>query len=267
MKIERNENTAELVGLSFGDGGLTYRSNSKRVKFQLRGDLKEDKEHYDNHIIPLFNKEIMLPLFSREVGVVFNKRMNFYGLSVESVNLEKSLNYLGIPSGVKNELQIPLWIKSKKSYILRFIRGFFDTDGSISCQKNYSLKKGVLHTQIRISLACTSKVLMEEIYSYLKNLGYKSLLKSRVPKRNGRKKSYTIVLSGGIQVSKWMNEIGSKNPKHLTKYNVWKDNGFCPPKTSINERKKILKKELSPYIYYKRECRSGQTGLTKDQMA
>ena len=49
--IKKNENTAELIGLSFGDGGLTYRKNSNRVKFQLRGHLTEDKEHYDSYII------------------------------------------------------------------------------------------------------------------------------------------------------------------------------------------------------------------------
>lgn len=267
MKIKRNICTAELVGLSFGDGGLTYRNNSRRVKFQLRGDLREDKNHYDNYVIPLFNKEVMLPLFSREVGIVFNKRINFYGLSVESVNIEKPLNYLGIPSGVKKELTIPNWIKDNRGFLLSFLRGFFDTDGSISCQRNYSIRNNKFHTQIRISLSSTSKKLMEEIYSSLRSMDYKVLIKSYTPKKKKEKRSYNIVLSGGIQVSKWMDEIGSKNPKHVTKYLVWKTFGFCPPYTSLELRKKILKKEVSPYSCYGRECRSGQTGLTKDQIA
>ncbi len=267
VEIERNICTAELVGLSFGDGGLTYRSSSQRVKFQLRGSLIEDKEHYDNYIIPLFNKEIMLPLFSRNVGIVFNKRINFYGLSVESVKIEKPLNYLGIPSGVKEELSIPKWIKDDRKYLLSFLRGFFDTDGSISCQRNYSIKNNKFHTQIRIYLSCTSKRLMEDIYNSLKLFEYKVSFNSYPPSKKGKKNFYTVKVSGGIQVDKWMNEIGSKNPKHLTKYLVWKNFGLCPPYTSLELRKKILKKEVSPYSYYKRECRSGQTDLTKDQMA
>ncbi|MBI2632164.1 hypothetical protein HYW75_04115 [Candidatus Pacearchaeota archaeon] len=111
MFVKRNANTAELVGLSFGDGGLTHRRNSKRMKFQLRGDLREEKENYDKTIIPLFNKEIMLPIFKRKVGIVFSMKKNFYGLSVESTKIEKYLNYLGIPSGVKTELYIPRWIE------------------------------------------------------------------------------------------------------------------------------------------------------------
>ena len=181
MKVKRNENTSELVGLSFGDGGLTYRSNSNRVKFQLRGHLIEDREHYDNYIIPLFNKEVMFPLFSRNVGTVFNKRINFYGLSVESVNIEESLNYLGIPSGVKGELFIPNWIKKNKKHLLAFLRGFFDTDGSIFCQRNYSIKNNKFHTQVRIYLSCTSRGLIHNIYESLKLLGYKALIYSSKP--------------------------------------------------------------------------------------
>jgi hypothetical protein len=254
MKIKRNRNTSELVGLSFGDGGLTYRSESKRVKFQLRGHLIEDREHYDNYIIPLFNKEIMYPLFSRDVGIVFNKRINFYGLSIESVNIEKPLNYLGIPSGIKKELSIPKWIKENRDCLLAFLRGFFDTDGCIACQRNYSIKNNLLHTQIRIQLACTSKNLIKEIYKILKELGFKCIYQKYIPLNKNWRTSYTVKISGGIQVDKWMEEIGSKNPKHLTKYSLWKTFGFCPPYTSLELRKKILKKEVSPYSCYKQGC-------------
>ncbi|MDP1729533.1 MAG: hypothetical protein Q8L27_05010 [archaeon] len=130
--IERNENTAELVGLSFGDGGLTYRKGKNSKRFQLRGSLMEDKEHYDSYIIPLFNNEIMQPLFHRDVGVVFNKRAGFYGISTESTKIEEPLNWLGIPTGVKNELFIPDWIKSNEKYVRRFLRGFLDTDGCVT---------------------------------------------------------------------------------------------------------------------------------------
>ncbi len=254
MLVKRNANTAELVGLSFGDGGLTYRKNSNRVKFQLRGDLREEKENYVCYIAPLFNKEIMIPLFNRKVGFVFNKRKNFYGISVESVNIEKPLNYLGIPSGVKEELFIPDWIKEKEVYLKRFVRGFFDTDGTIYCQRNYSIKNNRFHTQIKISLTSTSKNLIEEIYKILKSLNFKCYILKRNsyigPDGFVRKNSFTLRLGGGIQINKWFDKIGSKSQKHLTKYLIWKEYGFCPPKTSLEERKKILKKQLSPYNYY-----------------
>ena len=130
--------------------------------------MKEERENYDNFIIPLFNNEIMHPIFNRKVGIVYNLKKNIYGISVESVNIEKPLNYLGIPTGIKNELQIPKWIEKNKDYSISFIRGFFDTDGTISCQRNYSIKNNKYHTQIRLGITSTSKELILKIWSLLK---------------------------------------------------------------------------------------------------
>ena len=52
--VAKNSNIAEIIGLSFGDGGLTERKNTNRLRFQLRGHLIEDRKHYDDYIIPLF---------------------------------------------------------------------------------------------------------------------------------------------------------------------------------------------------------------------
>ena len=254
MLVKRNENTAELVGLSFGDGSLTRRKNSKRMKFQLRGDLREEKESYDKHIAPLFNKEIMMPLFNRKVGFAYNIKKNIYGIGVESVKIEKVLNYLGIPSGIKKELFIPLWIKNKEKYIKRFLRGLFDTDGCVYCQRNYSIKQNKYHTQIRLYLASTSKNLINEIFNLLNSLDFKCRIHKREKHTDLRgfncQALYILRIDGGIQTEKWFREIGSQSQKHTTKYRVWKKFGFCPPKTSLEYRKKMLKNELDPYIYY-----------------
>ena len=104
MVIKNNKNTAELVGLSFGDGGLTKRGNS--LRFQLCGSLNEDKNHYDTHIIPLFNKEVMIPLGKKNVGTIYSKNKGFYGISIQSKKLIE-LNKLGISIGPKKEMCIP----------------------------------------------------------------------------------------------------------------------------------------------------------------
>lgn len=40
-----------------------------------------------------------------------------------------------IPSGKKESLPIPQWIKENKTYLTFFIRGLFDTDGCVVLQK------------------------------------------------------------------------------------------------------------------------------------
>jgi len=124
-------------------------------------------------------------------------------------------------------------------------------------------------------LVCCSKNLIHELYISLKNLGFKCIEKEDKKQANQWAPLCSVKLSGGIQVNKWFEMIGSKNTKHIIKYSIWKQYGFCPPKTKLNERRQILKKEIFPYDYYKRECRSGQTGLkdlknlghAKDQVA
>lgn len=269
MIIKRNENTAELVGLIFGDGGLTYRKNTSSLRFQLRGHLIEDKEHYDNHIIPLFNKEVMFPIFKRKVSIVLNKNKGFYGISVEGVKIVGYLDYLGIPRGIKKELYIPKWIKSNKKYTIKFLRGLFDTDGSINCEKNYSLKNPLYHTKIKLSISSTSKNLIKEISEILNNLKIKNFIKKPYKwKQRNWKDLNKIMIDGGVNVNRWFKFIGSKNHKHITRYLIWKNFNFCPPYTNLEERRKILKGKINPHSYYNvRECRSGQTNMAKDHMA
>ncbi|MDP1729534.1 MAG: hypothetical protein Q8L27_05015 [archaeon] len=91
---------------------------------------------------------------------------------------------------------------------------------------------------------------MQEAHNLLKFLGFISLIKEDLPNSRSRKIKYSVVLSGGIQANNWFKLIGSKNSKHITKYQIWKEFGFCPPKTTLKERMQMLKKEISPYSYY-----------------
>ena len=59
-----------------------------------------------------------------------------------------------------------------------------------------------------------------------------------------------LVLRGSNQVDMWMDKIWSSNPVNMTKYLVWKRFGFCPPRTTLHQRKRILSGELNPHIVY-----------------
>lgn len=247
--ICKNKNTAELVGLSFGDGGLTERKGTNRLRFQLRGDFSEDREHYNSHINPLFNKEIMNPLFGRNVGIVFNKNAGFYGISVESEKLI-ILNELGIPIGPKKELPIPDWIRTNDIYAKKFLRGLLDTDGSVFCQKNYNTKIN-RHTGIRIRIECSSEVLIKETCNLIKSFSIRCTFHTKNKKQKSHwSNTYCARIDGNIHIERWFKLIGSKNPKHITKFQIWKKFGFCPPYTTLEERKKILKGEINPNSYY-----------------
>lgn len=48
--LPKNKIIAEVVGLSFGDGSLT-RTKKGQLRFQLRGDVNGDRDHYEKFII------------------------------------------------------------------------------------------------------------------------------------------------------------------------------------------------------------------------
>lgn len=252
------EKIAELVGLSFGDGSLTKRKDNNTIRFQLRGDATEDKEHYDNYIIPLFNKHIMLPIFKRKINPILDKKKRSYGIAVQSNKLGLYLNKIGIPVGVKKELKIPDWIKKNKNYTIAFLRGLLDTDGTVSCQKNYSVKNRKFHTQIKLRIVCCSRILMKDVFYLLKKVGIKCFFKRYKKKKINEKDCYVVKVDGGINIKKWFELIGSNNPKHYSKFEIWQEFGFCPPYTTVYQREKILKWELNPYMFYAGVAESGQ---------
>ena len=54
---------AEICGIHAGDGYLRNRGN--KIELDITGNL-EEKEYYDEHVIPLFNKFFGLNLIAKQ---------------------------------------------------------------------------------------------------------------------------------------------------------------------------------------------------------
>lgn len=228
---------AEIVGMSFGDGSLTKRKTRNKLRYQLRGDSSQDREHFDTFIIPTFNKYIGIPFFGRNVSVVESKKSHrSYGISIESNTVCNELKLWGIPEGVKDELHIPDWINSKTLKI-NFLRGLLDTDGSVFCQKNYSWKPDK-HVLIRMKVTTTSKILMKKVKELVNELDIKCNFYEHVKKSN--RNAYSVEIYSCEGVKRWFEIVGSNSPKHSTKFEVWSKFGYCSPRTTIDQRYEML---------------------------
>lgn len=53
---------------------------------------------------------------------------------------------------------------------------------------------------------------------------------------------YTVLLYRKDDINFFINEIEFKNPKHYTKWQVFKKLGYCPSNTTLKQRKNILLK-------------------------
>lgn len=233
------EELAELMGIHMGDGCL---SKTKRYYMHyLGGDLKEEKEYHDAWVLPLMNICLPKSLFEKikykeypSVGVygayTFNKEL--FDFFVEN----------GATIGSKKEQKIPDWIKQDERLLKRFIRGIFDTDGNIYFDKNRNCKNPINNVPV-IKLGSCSKGIIQELFDELKNLKFHPRLKKPYKGKKDKNPVHTILLYRREDVRRYISEIGFKNPKHSSKWELFLKQGSLLPKTTLKQRNKLLKRK------------------------
>ena len=129
-------------------------------------------------------------------------RSNVSDIYVGSVDMVKYFLNMGLVSNkVRFQVDIPKWIKINKKFVVGFLRGFFDTDGSI-----YKLRFGV-----QISYTNASIPLLRSTKTLLETLGYHPSKMSR----NSKTSAFRIYLTKRIELCNFLNKIISANQKHI----------------------------------------------------
>lgn len=235
---------SEVCGIHAGDGYLRMRGS--KGELDISGHL-EEKEYYDEHVVPLFNKVFNLNLKGRKFS------RGTYGFVVYNKKIAEFFNELGFPFGKKSTIvKVPEKILDSKSHVLyaRFLRGLFDTDGHLGFKKSYGkyiLFKRTRHHYPLINLTTVSKLLARNISFILKEIGIKHFIYSYQPKDLRDNYKYVVIISGKDRLDKWINQISIKNPVKLSRFLVWKKFGFCPTHTTLKQREDILNGKLDIY--------------------
>lgn len=231
-----SESLAELIGICFGDGCLVVNEKKHDYYLAITGHLIDDMLYLRKHVAGLIKN-----LFGIEPVFYEAKNSNSQNLVLRSKNLVKFLHDIGMPIGKKYRLTIPESIKNDNNLMFAFIRGFFDTDGTLTFQRN--VKRYC--TYPRISISSKEKGIIFEIKEFLIDEGFK-IGKIFNYYDNYYKRGYHIYklfIHGRKNLKKWMSEIGFSNPKHKTKYQIWKKLGYHIPFLSTPERMKIISGE------------------------
>jgi intein/homing endonuclease len=248
--IKLTPDLAECIGIYAGDGYLRY--HGFRKELDISGGY-EEQEYYDGHVIPLFNKVFGLNIKGR----FFPSRRTYGFWTSDKVVIETFKN-LGFPSGAKSLIiLVPDVIKysENKLILTRFLRGYFDTDGCVTFRnrtgaKNYSEFKQKYHYYPRIQLISVSKKLIDDVGVMLEQLGFYYYNHSYTPKNTNWKIQHKILICGEKKLFNWLRIIGTSNVTKLSRVDVWKKFGFCPPLTNYNQRINILAGKLDPYTLY-----------------
>jgi hypothetical protein len=193
-----SEELAELLGILAGDGNIDPKNNRVCVTC----DSKTDHYYVTKHVRKLFKR-----LFN--IQTTINNRNGGIRCQIYSKKLANYLELKGITKGNrKNKTNIPKKVLKNKKYIIPFLRGLFDTDGSVYEKRtNYVV---VEYT------SCYPKFL-EQIQKELIKLGFKATLSGK-----------SVRVCRQTEVDSFFKLIMPNNSKHLIKYETFKKTGIIP---------------------------------------
>jgi len=223
---------AYFLAMLIGDGSV---GTLDRPTIYMVGHSVDERSFYDSIIIPLIGK-----LFGVQPYSYTRKRKQAYALHFKSRRLvEYLVDEIGFPNK-KEPKRVPIAISSApESIVLAFIRGLFDSDGSlIFSKKTYSN-----YQYPSIEIKSVNRRLAYSTTRMLSVLGFRASLGRSV-------ESWVVRINGCEMLELWMTRIGSWNVKHLTKYLLWKKQGFCIPKTTVPIRLTMLGLQ-SDRLFYK----------------
>ncbi len=176
---------SEFIGIMLGDGHLT--------STQVAVTLGNKEESYVNYVSELVNK-----IFKIKPKILRLKK-GYFVVYFGSTEVVRWLLSMGLVfNKVRQQVDVPVWIFSNHNWMEGFLRGFFDTDGSV-----YKLKFG-----IQIAFTNRSLPMLKSIHRCLTLLDY-----------NPSKISlFRVYLTRKEDVNRFFTTIGSANLKHQQRF-------------------------------------------------
>ncbi|PIR38254.1 MAG: hypothetical protein COV34_01425 [Candidatus Zambryskibacteria bacterium CG10_big_fil_rev_8_21_14_0_10_42_12] len=183
-------NLAEFFGIMLGDGHLSH--------FQVTVTLGTKEYVYVQYVKKLMEKIFKVPvkISERKFKRTDNKHYTVYFGSTVTSQWLKTEGL--VENKVKNQVDVPKWIFENNIFMERFLRGFFDTDGSV-----YKLRHG-----IQIGLTNRSLPMLKSLQLMLKTLEY----------RTSEISGFRLYITKKQDLKRFFKEIKPKNPKHTARF-------------------------------------------------
>ena len=221
LKLPENmtEELAELLGVLSGDGCISYYPKKNEYWVSITGNSLSDMKYFIHHLAPLLKR-----IFNIDSKILKVKNQHTIRIVIRSKGLFYFLKSIGMNIGPKNNIDIPKIVLAKRELIIAFIRGLFDTDGSLSL-------KGKRRYPV-ISIKQKSRKIIEQLESILKSFGFPMYVEYDVVTHDARgftSKGHRIYIYGRKNLEKWIMLIGFNNHKNLERVEkVMGQMGFEP---------------------------------------
>lgn len=221
MKSHITPEMAEFYGIYIGDGNIVLNKKRRQYRFKVSSNKNTDYEYVKRRVQFLIKK-----LFKKESKIYLYKNMNYlecYFYSKKIIEFLVRLFELDSDDVKKDRLSKKLL--KNDDLKKHFLRGLFDTDGTI--YKKYG-------NYAQIGFRIYNKEIFNSVLMFLKQLGFN-------PSAN-RGFNY-IYIHSQKEIERFFMEIGSANPKHIMRYIHWKKFSEVP---KIDKTAQILKNFNKP---------------------
>jgi hypothetical protein len=152
--LKKSGDLAELIGVILGDGNIYKHPRTEELRISSNSEDKKFIKRYERLVDKNLRKK---PKLERV------KNSNCIYIRIYQKDISKRL---GVPAGKrkKQKIRVPLWILRNKIYLIRYLRGIYEAEGSFCIHKpTYTYK--FLFTN-------TNKSLLDNVYQSLKILGF-----------------------------------------------------------------------------------------------
>lgn len=111
---------AELIGVTLGDGHI--RAFPRCEGLRIVGN--SNNAGFANRYVSIIEK-----VFRKKPSIALRKNSNAFNISIYEKAIAKRL---GVPAGSRHALdfRIPKWIKQSTPFLIRFLRGLYEAEGS-----------------------------------------------------------------------------------------------------------------------------------------
>jgi len=151
--LKQNGDLAELIGVVLGDGNIFKFPRAEALTIASNAKNKGFIQRYSSLIQKIFSKKPTINKPSR--GCV---RIRLY-----EKNISKRLNF---PTGARRNqnAKIPFWILKNRDYLIRYLRGLYEAEGSFCVHKPTYTYKFLFGNR--------NKSLLGNVYRGLRKLGF-----------------------------------------------------------------------------------------------
>lgn len=220
---------AEFLGMHTGDGSWTAGSWWIKSGF-------EEILYCQDYVSPLLNHVFQVNTHA-SLKWCPSHRTPRSVIRNQSAALFRTLEHFGFKSGSKAEcVRVPQAVfDANESVRKAFLRGLFDTDGSIGA--------GFDRRPIIVAVYTISEGLAIDVNRLINGLGIKTR------KITTGRKTRRVALCRS-EYAKWMSDVGTSNLKYATKWEMYKKIKKFPPHTTLRGRLKLLgrKEKLQDYL-------------------